>query len=300
MKLYYYQRRDRSANFGDELNPWLWPRLLPGCFDEDDATLFVGTGTLLNHLLPVRTASARRLIIFSTGAGYEKPLRQIPSHWQIICVRGPLSANRLGLPASSAIADGGLLIHRCFSPTGKKTARYGLMPHVHHATYAQATWQQICQQLDIRYIDPRWPVEQVLTAISETELLLAEAMHGAIAADALRVPWIPILTSPRMLRFKWQDWCASMRLPYRPQVLAPLADYPRYGRGLRSGLCSAAHWSRYLKQTALSYPPSLQTSARLAQILSRPTPYLSQNSWLANRVEQLEAALWTVRSRDAE
>ncbi|NEP18559.1 MAG: polysaccharide pyruvyl transferase family protein [Leptolyngbya sp. SIO4C1] len=288
MKLYYYQRRDRAANFGDELNAWLWPQLLPDGFDQDDSTLFIGTGTLLNSRLPERTAPAKRLIIFSTGAGYERPLRQIPRHWQIVCVRGPLSAKQLKLPIETAIADGGLLIHRCFTASGQKTARVGFMPHIHHATYAQPAWQQVCQQLNLRYIDPRWPVEQVLTAIGETQLLLAEAMHGAIAADALRVPWIPLITSPRILCFKWQDWCASMQLPYRPQLLPPLADYPRYGRGLRSGLRSARHWVG----CAWPSPNSMmQAAARLDQILTRCEPYLSQDCLLEHRLEQLESAL---------
>ena len=33
MKLYYYKAP--LGNFGDDLNPWLWPRLLPDIFDDD-------------------------------------------------------------------------------------------------------------------------------------------------------------------------------------------------------------------------------------------------------------------------
>ncbi|MEM9164563.1 MAG: polysaccharide pyruvyl transferase family protein [Cyanobacteria bacterium P01_F01_bin.4] len=294
MKLFHYQRRDRTPNFGDELNTWLWPKLMPGSFDDDDSTLFVGTGTLLNSLLAERTKAAQRLIIFSSGAGYEQPIQQIPQHWQIACVRGPLSAAVLALPTTTAIADGGILVNRCFTPTGEKTSDYGFMPHIHHANYAAPDWKQICEPLGVRYIDPRGPVEQVLEAIGQVKVLLAEAMHGAIVADALRVPWVPIVTSPRILRFKWQDWCASMALPYRPQVLPPLTGYPPYGRGLRS----AAHWQECLQQSPLllsSHP--LKISQRLEKIITQGRAYLSKDTVLEQRLEKLEYALLRLSSR---
>ncbi|MEO1401853.1 MAG: polysaccharide pyruvyl transferase family protein [Cyanobacteria bacterium J06635_1] len=298
MKLFYYQRCDRTPNFGDELNTWLWPKLMPGSFDDDESTLFVGTGTLLNSLLTERTKAAQRLIIFSTGAGYEQPLRQIPQHWQIACVRGPLSAAVLALPAKTAITDGGILVNRCFKPSGEKTATYGFMPHIHHATYAATDWKRICEPLGIRYIDPRGPVEQALEAVSQVNVLLAEAMHGAIVADSLRVHWIPIVTSPRILRFKWQDWCASMELPYCPQVLPPLASYPRYGRGVRSGVRSAAHWRDCLQQSPLlSSSHQAKISQRLTKIMTQGKAYLSEETVLGQRLEQLEYALLRLSSR---
>ncbi|MEO0455371.1 MAG: polysaccharide pyruvyl transferase family protein [Cyanobacteria bacterium P01_A01_bin.114] len=296
MKLFYYQRRDLAPNFGDELNNWLWPKLLPGSFDDDGSTLFVGTGTLLNSLLLERTKAAQRLIIFSTGAGYEQPLQQIPSHWQIACVRGPLSAAVLALPTRSAIADGGILVNRCFTPTGEKTSEYGFIPHIHHATYAAPDWKQICESLGIRYIDPRGPVEQVLESISQVKTLLAEAMHGAIVADALRVPWLPIITSPRILRFKWQDWCAAMELPYQPQVVSPLATYPRYGCGVRSGVRSAAHWRDCWQQSGRLLSPQ-KISQRLTQIMAQSQPSLSKDAVLEQRLEKLEYALLRLSSR---
>ena len=50
MKLFYWKE---DQNFGDAMNVWLWPRLLPSNLDADDSTLFVGIGTLLNHRVPV-------------------------------------------------------------------------------------------------------------------------------------------------------------------------------------------------------------------------------------------------------
>ena len=208
MKLFYYQRPDKLTNFGDLLNTWLWQKLLPNFFDHDPSITFIGTGTLLNHLLPQRTTKAQKLIIFSTGAGYEKNLTAIPEHWKIYCVRGFLTAQKLGLPKSMVVTDGGVLIRRVFEASATKKQGFAFMPHIHHARYAGQTWQKICQEIGFSYIDPGWPVEKVLEAIAQTETLITEAMHGAITADALRIPWIPVITSARILEFKWHDWCS--------------------------------------------------------------------------------------------
>ncbi|MEO0870017.1 MAG: polysaccharide pyruvyl transferase family protein, partial [Cyanobacteria bacterium J06642_11] len=189
MKIYYYLRDDHQPNFGDELNIWLWPKFLDNCFDQSSDCLFIGTGTLLNNRLPKRTQSSKSVIIMGTGAGYEQPLKHIPDHWQIYCVRGPRSAQQLALPAAKAVADGGLLVNRVFPKSQHQPYAVSFMPHIHHANYAADPWQAVCQTTGIHYIDPRWPVEQTLTEISQSQLLLAEAMHGAIVADALRVPW---------------------------------------------------------------------------------------------------------------
>ncbi len=298
MKIFYYRRRDSQPNFGDELNTWLWPQLLPNFFDDDESTQFIGTGTLLNHRLPERTANAQRLIIFSSGAGYEQPLSEIPSHWHIACVRGPLSARRLQLPSQKAITDGGILVRRCFSPVGGTIAPYGFMPHIHHANFADVTWKTLCKDVGISYIDPRWPIEQILEAISSTEVLLAEAMHGAIVADALRTAWIPIITSPRILSFKWQDWCASIGVPYRPWRLLPLPDYPKYAQGFRSSLQAGwlrAKWGQQLLEHQPTQLFSQSTADTLRRVIKHGRPVLSEDATLEQLTTQLETTLSSLK-----
>lgn len=46
----------------------------------------------------------------------------------------------------------------------------------------------VCQQAGVEYIDPAGKVENVIAAISGSQVLISEAMHGAIVADTLRVP----------------------------------------------------------------------------------------------------------------
>ncbi|MEM6254232.1 MAG: polysaccharide pyruvyl transferase family protein [Cyanobacteria bacterium P01_D01_bin.156] len=298
MKIFYYRRRDGQPNFGDQLNTWLWPQLLPNFFDEDESTQFIGTGTLLNHRLPERTTDAHKLVIFSSGAGYEQRLKQIPPHWHIVCVRGPLSTQRLGISASKAITDGGILVRRCFTPQSKKQQNYAFMPHVHHANFADGAWKHLCETAGIGYIDPRWPIEHVLDAISGTEVLLAEAMHGAIVADALRTAWIPVITSPRILPFKWKDWCASIGVPYRPWKLFPLAEYPNYARGIRSSLQASWLWSQKLQQTLAHNPSKVLTESTtdsLLNLIQTVQPCLSSEKTLERLTIQLEEALESLK-----
>ncbi|WP_031293040.1 hypothetical protein [Leptolyngbya sp. Heron Island J] len=298
MKIFYYRRRDAQPNFGDELNTWLWPQLRPDFFDDEEFTQFIGTGTLLNHRLAERTATAKRLIIFSSGAGYEQPLSTIPAHWHIVCVRGPLSASRLRLPREKAITDGGILVRRCFTPASNKTVSYGFMPHIHHANFAGVTWKRLCEEIGIGYIDPRWPIEQVLGAIGRTEVLLAEAMHGAIVADALRTAWIPVVTSPRILSFKWQDWCASINVPYRPWRLLPLSDYPTYVRGLRSSLQAGWLRTKWGQQTLSHQPMKFlhpSTADSLKGLITQGRPVLSTDATLERLTTQLESRLSSIK-----
>lgn len=303
MKIFHYCRRDGVENFGDRLNLWLWPQLLPGVFHGDGSTLFVGIGTLLNHCLPGRLGHARRVVIFSTGAGYERPLlRPLPSHWRIYCVRGPYSSNQLQLPRQMALTDGAILLRQIFQPSGPKRVSFAWMPHIHHATYAGDTWQQICQAIGFGYIDPRWPVEKVLTAISETEVLLAEAMHGAIAADALRVPWVPVQTSARILTVKWQDWCASIGVEFVPQYLPPwLPGYPPVAQGVRSALKASRYWLNCYRQLGLipqkvSHEAPERMAQHLLNLADTAQPYLSQERRLAELTEQLQARLYQVKT----
>lgn len=294
MKVYYYQRRDRRANFGDELNTWLWQKLLPDVVAQTDDSVLVGLGTLLNHLLPKRLGQTDNVFIFSTGAGYEQPLESIPHHWKLYCVRGPLTAQRLNLPIKMAITDGGILLRRFVSPSSVTAGTVAFMPHVHHATFAGEVWESVCQTVGFHYIDPRWPVEQVITSIQSSRLLLAEAMHGAIAADALGVPWIPLTTSPRILSFKWQDWCASIQQPYQPSYIPPLTpEYPRYGRGVRSGWRTAGHWRQAITQG--NWNPLRAQHDRMATVLEkiahRKAPILSDRTHLENLTQALEQKL---------
>lgn len=228
MKLFYFARKDGIENFGDSLNSWLWSRLIANELDDDDSTAFIGIGTILNGLLPYRLPKAHNFVVFSSGLGYGRgTIPAIDEHWKIYCLRGPLSAEHLGAPANLAIADGALLLKRCVSISSPKQYRYSYMPHVEQVIGQGKLWPEICAQAGIHFISPTLPTEEFLRELGKTEVLVTEAMHGAIAAEALRIPWIPIRTAPGIFIFKWVDWCSSIGLDYQPADI-PLQDLAQF------------------------------------------------------------------------
>lgn len=81
-------------------------------------------------------------------------------------------------------------------------------------------WQDATARAGLHYIDPCGDVERVITDILASDLVVTEAMHGAIVADALRVPWIPVRPLQAPHRGKWLDWATALDVHLRPQALA--------------------------------------------------------------------------------
>lgn len=215
MKMFYY--RGEQPNFGDELNHWLWPKLLPDFFDEDISTLFVGIGSTIGD---VARYPGKKLVF---GAGFvpqyhPKPI--INEDWKIYFVRGPRTAARLALDPSLAITDAGALIRTVMKAPAQAGTQVSFMPHWQSLP---GQWSAVCEQAGITLIDPRAPVDTVLQQIGDSKLVIAEAMHGAIIADALRVPWLPVLPLNPAHREKWLDWAESLAITLSPARILPSA-----------------------------------------------------------------------------
>ncbi|MCC5897157.1 MAG: polysaccharide pyruvyl transferase family protein [Phormidium sp. BM_Day4_Bin.17] len=280
MKLCYYKLPKGVNNFGDELNPWIWNQLIPDLIDDDKSLAFVGIGTLLNDNLHSRTRWARHRVIFGTGAGYGKEVLKLDDSYKVYCVRGPLSAQALGLEENLAITDGAALIRQLFTSSNEKDYEFSYMPHYELAGQG---WETVCQDLGFGYIDARSDVEEVLSLISKTEVLITEAMHGAIIADALRVPWIPVVTNPTILAFKWQDWCASIGVDYNPCYISRLY-HPKHKLDLLTPIRKIRDKNRQ-KQAAIA----------LKKVSVSQPPCLSQDSRIERLTEQLQEKLDTFR-----
>jgi succinoglycan biosynthesis protein ExoV len=270
VRLFHFSGENGVTNFGDELNHDLWRHFLPGAFDHDDETLFVGIGTLLNDRLP----RARQTVIFGAGVGYYGPPQPDPG-WKVYCVRGPLSARALGLSAEAAVTDPAALVSRLPNDRHPSPDRwkYAFMPHWQTEP---RTWAVLCEAIDFGFIDPRWPPRRVLEALCGTEILLTEAMHGAIVADALRIPWIPIRTRQTIRAFKWEDWCRSLEIEYCPCPLPTIWPKPLAAGPVRR----VRRWAR-LKLVGKA----------LLHVARRERPSLSRAHVLEARICELEQRL---------
>ena len=286
MKLFFYRRSDAQPNYGDELNLWLWDQVMPGILDDDESTAFFGIGTLLNNLVKERAPNAKQIVALGTGAGYNKGMPNVDETWKVYCLRGPLSALKLGLDPKLAITDGAALLHRIYKPSGVKRYKFSYIPHFTQSIMAGDDWQEICEELGIHYIDARRPIQEVIKEIAETEVLLAEAMHGAITADTLRTPWIPVLTSQWILPSKWIDWTLSLNMEFQPHPITGLdAIEKQYSlknlkgvRGSRTIVRKAM--ARWLKKE--------QAKLKLKQIMQQGVPQMSDDALFESKLCQLE------------
>ncbi len=197
-------RDDNYSNFGDELSPWLLAPLLAGTRFRTAPGIIFGIGTLLWGELPPE----RPLIVFGSGAGYGP----IPSldDVDVRFVRGPRTAKIIG---KRWITDPAILLADMIQKP-KPEFDAAFMPHWTTAL-ADPGMAERLSQIGITVIDPTQPVEHVLSLLSRSKLVLSEALHGAVVADALRIPWIPA-TLMRGHTFKWFDWCDSLHLTYSP------------------------------------------------------------------------------------
>lgn len=204
MYLYCYRKR---PNFGDVLNDVIWKEFIKAPLSdvEESEEVFVGIGTLLNERLP----KAKTLHIFGSGLGYGAVTGKMMESWNVHFVRGPLTAKALNLDLKYAISDPAILLHKMLDFDVKKDFECSFMPH--HAIDS-GRFRRICQSIGINYISPESPVADVIDGIVRSKKLITSALHGAIAAEAFRVPWHPVYTNNDILTSKWEDWASAMEL----------------------------------------------------------------------------------------
>jgi len=189
-------------NFGDKLNDIIFNSL--GITESIDykkpnlhgltKTTALGLGTLLT-----RKVVSPVTVLGSGANGISHP--KIPLNYKF--VRGKGTAAYLNLDPSLAVGDTAFFLKDYIQDLNTTYKEYdiGIIPH--YINNNTLTGDNI--------ISPTLPIDEFIIKVSKCKLILAEAMHGAICADILRIPWAPIsIDSDKypIQNFKWNDFAS--------------------------------------------------------------------------------------------
>ncbi len=311
MELYYCHVA--GGNFGDDLNEWVWARFLPEILHDKPAGYLLGIGTILNTELFARRplAAGRRKLVIGSGVGYGRVPQTLVEDkaWDIRCVRGPRSAEVLGLPAEKGVIDPAVLLSDL--PEFQDVASaYPVSFVPHWETANSGIWQWVCAQAGIHYINPCADSKAVIRQIAGSERVVAESLHAAIIADALRIPWVAVSSWPGINRFKWEDWTESLAMPYHPLPLclscrseAQHKQQPFWGMRFKSQPPPAAANAFQPAAPAPANPLEDWMKSQLARPAVRSlgraadaTPQLSRDDNLQARKDRLYEILESVKT----
>jgi succinoglycan biosynthesis protein ExoV len=141
-------------------------------------------------------------------------------------------------------------------------------------------------------IDATAPVERVLAQLKGAKVLITEAMHGAIVADALRTPWVGVKPIFRGHHLKWQDWSRALGVELRMHELWPTSLLELHvGVTGRGGTLGRA--GRLSKSSLARIPNGILTylAARRLRELARLEPQLSQDIAIVEATDRALAAV---------
>lgn len=279
MAIFYYSDFSKvhsSSNFGDDINPFLLGKLLtPSLIARDDVCV-MGIGTLINDENIKALSRFSRKLIFSSGVGYGGFTSELDASWEVICVRGPKTADALSLERDKAVCDGAVLLSNYFDivPDSKRRTPVIFIPHIKTHWAAGEELKKVAKRVGMTYLPPDLPANDFIDKVANARLIVTEAMHGAILADTMRVPWIAVGLHEHN-RFKWEDWFSSIGLDYNISVLSPsIWNSPK------------DPFRKFVKSPLQEIKIKLLVQ-RLSDIVTKESAFLSSDELLKNKKRKL-------------
>lgn len=269
MKIYAYQAP--HGNLGDDLNHWLWTRVLQPEFLQRPG-VFMGIGSVIHPDHFRRLPEDRPLYIFGAGCrSAQNPFEGVDIQRRTVMVRGPLSAQALNLSQDYAGLDAAYALqftdeYDQLRSLPKKHA-LTLIPYFRSGPLVHYPLVSALKRWNILRSDRYGTIPHALQTIAESQLILTESLHGAILADALRVPWMRLwyyLERPadrETAEFKWADWQQSLGIERIPTLRMPL-DQSHWAGGRKSLLLKPWRTVRYLQTAQIRDEFTLSSESR--------------------------------------
>ena len=287
MKVFYH--RAPPGNVGDDLNAVLWQRLIPDLQQLATADWLIGVGTILDRRID---ALPGRKIVMGSGlrpdtADHYRFGRDV----RFAAVRGVLTAQRIGLGNAVTLGDPGFLVAQYRQARRVIVERIGFVPHIYSERWSGMS--VAAADAGLHVISPTLALNDFLEQLQGCARVYCESLHGAIFADALRVPWARVRICSHLYEgagvaeFKWRDAFSVVDLPVTPvhsaAILPTKRSWPLLRRGLR--------------------PLQVITEQRLARALARRRDdaslfQLSSEARLQERVAGLLACVQQLQSPD--
>nr|WP_253913201.1 polysaccharide pyruvyl transferase family protein [Pseudoruegeria sp. HB172150] len=255
--------------------------------DDDESTLFLGIGSIIQHGYDPK---ARKVVVGSGYGGYTKKPDVHDGTWDFRFVRGPQTAEDMGLSPDLAIVDAAVLLRSTPLPAPAEGIDVAFMPH--YESLERGNWKRVCEIAGVHFLDPSAPHEQTIAEIRGANLVITEAMHGAIVSDAMRTPWIGVRTMHHVHRYKWNDWARSLDIDYQPVTLWP--SNGREAWAFTTGRWGSGPKARMLLEGPIAAPANfglLHSSARSMKRIARGRPSLSSDAAIERATERALAAV---------
>jgi len=204
--LYYWNGKQ---NAGDYFSYWLIKKLYKNVDYSENPNL-VATGSILGH-----KNLSNNTIVWGSGWHNSKWSKTCPitNKENFKAVRGKLTADFLQLGESVALGDPGLLASKYFNSSNiKKKRKILIVCHWQDYDSLYAKYHNKYSILNMGTTN----VEEVLTTICESELVLSSSLHGIIFAHSFGIPAVHIEHNDigSIDNFKFKDYYSVLDTEY--------------------------------------------------------------------------------------
>lgn len=205
---------DGHPNFGDDLTPWLLPHYgIAPLYREPRAARLIGVGSLIEFVPPAFSGAV-------WGSGLMADVRHPLPDAAVLAVRGPLTAERIGLTEEVPFGDPGILVSRHL-PRPPSDDRIAVVPHGHHRPHAELDRVVRAAGDGARVVNVHQRAAAAVREIAASRAVVTTSLHGLITADSYGIPAVWTTLEPPLGGgdFKFRDYEAALtpgRTRFRP------------------------------------------------------------------------------------